>query len=168
VNALEELDKLHRNLTGTLSLWRRKFATEIGEAQFRKCESELYLASDAFEGYLSAAEAKGLTDSARQAVTRMNITLDKTAGQLRLLADSLHTYRPPGPGGRANDFKDQDAMNERLEAIRKSIEDIKGMAEENKRVLSRPTGGAGSRSAPQLDAGYYWPNSRAVGAEYLW
>jgi hypothetical protein len=168
VNALDELGKLHGNLTGTLSLWRRKFATEIGEEQFRKCEKELYRASDTFEEYLSTTEAKGLTDSARRAVTRMNKVLEETAGQLRMLADSLHTYRPPEPGGRANDFMDQDAMNERLATIRRSLEQIKGMIEENKRVLSRPSGGTGNRSAPQRDAGYYWPNSRAVGAEDFW
>jgi hypothetical protein len=168
VNAPEELDKLQRNLTGTLGLWRRKFATEIGEEQFRKCEEELYRASDEFEEYLSTAEVKGLTDSARQAVTGMNRALEKTAGQLRMLADSLRTYKPPRPGGRSNDFRDQDAMDKRLEAIRKSMEQIKRMAEENKRALSRPSGGAGNRRTPPRDPGYYWPTSTAVGAEHLW
>ena len=168
MNALEELGKLHRNLTGTLILWRRKFPTEIGEEQFRKCERELYRAGDAFEEYLSTTEAKDLTNSARQTVTRMNKALEKTAGQLRMLADSLHTYRPPGPGGRANDFKDQDAMNKRLETIRKSINQIKVIVEENKRVLSRQTGGSGTRNTPQHDPGYCWPNSWAAGAEDLW
>jgi hypothetical protein len=167
VNAPEELGKLHRNLTGILSLWRRKFATEIGEQQFRKCEKELYRVCDDFEEYLSTAEAKILTDSVRRAVIRMNKALEKTAGELRMLADSLRTYKPPGPGGRANDFKDQDAMDKRLEAIRRSIGQIIKMAEENKRALSRPTGGAAKRRTPPDDRAYYWPTSKAVGAEHL-
>jgi hypothetical protein len=168
VNAPEELGKLHRNLTVTLNLWRRKFAIEIGEEQFRQCEDYLYNTCDAFERYLSAAEAKDLTNSARQAVTRMNKALEKTAGQLRMLAESMHTYRPPGPGGRANDFKDQDAMNKRLEVIRNSIEQIKGMVEENKRTLSRSSGGSGNRGTSKRDSDYYWPNSLAVGDDRLW
>jgi hypothetical protein len=168
VNTLEELDKLHNNLTETLKLWRRKFATEIGEGPFRECEKVFYDVSDAFGEYLNSVEAKSLTDSARESVAQMNGALDKTAGQLRMLADSLRTYRPPEPGGRASDFADQDAMNNRLEAIRESIKQILGMIEQNRKVFSRSSGGSGNRSAPQRDPGYFWPNSRAAGAEDVW
>ncbi len=115
MSAPEELGRLHSDLTATLGLWRRKSAAEIGAGPFRACETRLYAASDALNAYLATAEAKDLTDSTRRAVIRMTKALDKTARQLRALAGSLQTYRPPKAGGRGNDFRDQEAMNRQLD-----------------------------------------------------
>lgn len=169
MSVTQELDKLHITVTKILESWRRKLATEISEEPFRSLATELYKVSDVLEGYLSSEESKGLLKSARQDLTRMNTALNKVAEHLRILANSLHTYRPPESGGRQEDFRDQDAMNDRLDLIKISLQQIVEMAEQNKRVVDRLAGGgSGPTKAPQRQPDYYWPESRASGSDHFW
>lgn len=163
MTAAEELHWLERNLPIVLSSWERLFPPQIGAAQFRDCADSLYSARCALSEYLPSAQAKKLPEATKHDLLALNALLEATDDQLRLLADSLGSYQAPEAGFRAEDFRDNKAMNAELREIRTSLRQIIGLAKQHQRVLSRPSGGSGKRHLPQ--PGYYWPGSRAAGAE---
>jgi hypothetical protein len=165
----EELRIFHDDLAVTRQRYRRTLAKDITAESFRKFADALNDRWEDYDSELESGNARARLNTAREAIGNMNMGMGSLADELRLLADVLEIYNDPGRSRSDKEVDEAlDTHKRRMEEVKKLITELMTKVKEVEKVLSRRSGGSGSRDLSRRYREPYWFESRAAGAEYSW